>query len=159
MGILLGSVSRCDARIAQELTRYLPGQPLLVGYLDRAIRAQGGTVFVARILGSQLAQETKFKFVHRKDINQLALHEDESAIAAFVPELRRIYPVALDQMFIVGLRLYQRMDHIAPHHRRRDTEQLIVFMRIYLCALAMLVGVTTRPFRTTFFSPSGQRTE
>ncbi len=157
-------ISDNERRIAKELARFLPNQPALVAYLDQAIRRNRGTVFTARKIGELLVEELPRLPVGHDVVDRLAVHANESAMGVLGPELIRQQPNALFNLVVLLIRLtaqikdvpgdinlrefaalYQQGMHPFPPGSNIDDGDLETFMRIYLCALAMLLGIELDP--------------
>lgn len=161
MGDVIGFVSRGDTRIARELSGLLPNQSALVDYLDRAIRQHRGTVFTARRIGELLAADPDCaRIVARSSIARLGVHTDKDAMVRLTSALEPLRPLPIDKATMLRVRLRYPIDQIpkganlrtleemnlrAPHGSNTDPDDLIAFMSIFLCALAMLAGVTVDP--------------
>ncbi len=162
MGDVIGFVSRRDERIARELSGYLPEQPALVAYLDHALRANRGTLFTARRIGEMLAADSDHtRIVSRSAVDRLGVHEDVESMERLVGPLTKVRPDALEKDAVVlRIRLRYRTEQIPrgitlqaldgmkippPRGSNPNADDLITYMRIYLCALAMLAGVTIDP--------------
>lgn len=171
MGKLLGYISSRDKRIADELlAEYLPGQRSLVQYVSRAIRQSRGTLFTARQIGTLLAEEMPARAVTWHDTKRLGVHHLQEQMNVVKRDLKRIRPKAMDKRALLYARLMYRRSDIAkaktfeelgasnppiPPGSNIDPMDVMTHCSIYLCALAMLAGVKTDPWKIEGQSFSG----
>ncbi|MBI5369705.1 hypothetical protein HZA85_00730 [Candidatus Uhrbacteria bacterium] len=162
MGQLIGFVSRGDKRIAALLSDRLGDQPALVAYLDAALRANHATLVTARKIADLLEPENILvDEVSQAAVLRLGVHTDAEAMGRLTPALQALRPDALDRSAVLHIRLTKRVDlipknvqtftqletlHIPPPTGSQvESEDVLTFLRIFLCALAMLAGVTADP--------------
>lgn len=161
MGKLLGFISCRDERIAKELARYLPDQLSLVYYLARAIRQNQGTLFTARQIGELLAEELPAHIVSWHDTKRLGVHTIPLLMKFVEREVKTFRPKALNKRAVLYARLlYRRKDLLTatsfkeleesklpiPPGSTIEPENVRTFCNIYLCGLAMMVGVKIDPW-------------
>lgn len=154
-----------DSRILATLTQSLPpGAPEpLLSYLDRAVRAVGGTPTTAEQMAITLADEfPRDVRVDEDDAKRLGVHDDPEAVGRLCKALRELYEDCIARALILCLRLDVDTERIRqqgvrdpqalwqmpvapPAGSRLNPEQREAHLRIFYCALAMVYGVTIDP--------------
>ncbi len=151
----VASIGQNDRRILQTLTLALPDQPVLVAYIDWALRRSRGTLLVASKMGEFLARQVsacvaQTHVVNLVDVARLGVYEDEEAMGRLTPNLLRLCPDALMCATLLHMDVALKAsphDRIAPDSQAAD--DFTTFQRIFYCALAMLVDVKEDPRRST----------
>ena len=154
------SVSCNDPRIVHALAQELP-HPVIVKYVDEALRANRGTLHVAKNMARLLARTKSLRTVNDQDAQRLGVHMDAEAMGRLSEVLLEVCPDALESLVILQIRLHDTIEYVPrgirmfdelqkptplpPDVVRIDPEDMCIFQRIFLCALAMLVGVKTDP--------------
>lgn len=148
-----------DPRITDILDEYLPNQPELVAYIAGALRRNHGTLFTARTIGEMLSYKAAgVRSLSLRDVWRLGVHTSEKAMERLSSLLHEVEPQATNLHLTLRVRLttckdlipggvgsleeLEALDLPVPHGSQTDPADLITFQRIYLCALAMLAGVT-----------------
>lgn len=153
-----------DARILATLTTSLPGVPEpLLAYLDRAVRAVGGTPATAEQMARTLSHEfPRDVHVDAHDVERLGIHDDHEAVGRLCRVLGELYSDYVARALVLGLRLDVDTERIRqqgvrdpqalwqmqvepPAGSRLNTQQREAHMRIFYCALAMIYGVAIDP--------------
>lgn len=151
MGQLVGFAARRDPRIAEALAKRLPNQPVLVEYIDFALRANRGTLAIAETLAEQLAPDVVLaRTVSVFDAVRLAVHTSEAAMERLTPHLLALRPDALERATLLHMGFTVQLPPNFPVLPGSQAEtDLMTCQRIFYCALAMLVGVKADPRSAT----------
>lgn len=157
---VLGFISKRDKRILKECKTYLPGQVFLCLYLDSALRSHNGTVRVVREMCKCLSDYASSAQVSDEATSRLGIHdEDDETRGRLSQALVQKAPDFLEKITILRIRLMRGKSDLPAYAdpilrytsgsplegSNPDPQAVEAFLRIFLCAIAMLVGVDIDP--------------
>ncbi|MBI4713695.1 hypothetical protein HY771_00700 [Candidatus Uhrbacteria bacterium] len=149
-----------DNRIVRVIEENVKSSAL-AGYLHSAILASLGTLMVARLIIGALTpflKEMKF-LVSQRDVLRLGVHDEDSDVIAHLSEaLGAAYPhyIHITEGLTLSLQhdlseappvIDEAVEHSLPIRAgvSQDEIDIEIYVRIFLCALAMCKGVTINP--------------
>lgn len=158
---VLGFIAKTDRRILTECVEQLPRQIFLCRYLATAIRSHNGTVRVAREMCKLLAPyASAAPMVLGEATLRLGIHdEDDKHRRRLSQALSHRAQEICEQILILRIRLIRGKSNLPPNTdpiarymdggpldgSNPDPNAVEAFQCIFLCAIAMLVGVDIDP--------------
>src|SRR3989338_426033 len=141
------------ARILETCQEAFSASPAFAAYLAKRIAEQNGSVLVAQLFVNQfrLCFPDSLKTVSPEQVIRLGVDHDPSAVMHMFEALHHSGFRIMEALIRLEINLKGDIEsddgeHYAqPEHKAVDLAQLVPFQNLFICASAMLAGVTIDP--------------